>query len=75
MSAVESISVARILFLNFFFFGCMTWRIALRVSAGDVLGGGPGVHGGQEQQLAQEVLRRGQSGQRQPPEVLLHPGV
>lgn len=53
----------------------VTCRIALRVSTDDVLGSGPGVHGRQEQQLEQEMLRRGLSGQRQPPEVLLHQSV
>lgn len=46
--------------------------MALCVFADDVLGSSPGVHGRQEQQLDQEMLRRGLSGQRQPPEVLLH---
>lgn len=73
MSAVESISAERIGFLSAS--TRVTCRIALPVSTDDVLGSGPGVHGRQEQQLEQEMLRCGLSGQRQPPEVLLHQSV
>lgn len=73
MLAVKSITVERILFLSTSTH--VTYGMAVRVSADDVLGSGPGVHGRQKQQLEQEMLRRGLSGQRQPPEVLLHQSV
>lgn len=44
-------------------------------SSEPVLGRGPGVRLRPDLQLGQAMLRRGLSGQRQPPEVLLHPSV
>lgn len=40
-----------------------------------VLGGGPGLCGRSQLQMGEEMLWSGLSGQRQPPEVLLHPSV
>ena len=45
------------------------------LSSDIVFSSGPSVHSREEQQLAQEMLRCSLSGQRQPPEVLLHQGV
>lgn len=44
-------------------------------SSEPVLGRGPGVQFRPDLQLGQAMLWRGLSGQRQPPEVLLHPSV